>query len=195
MSNLTSDEDLEEDSPQLALYDAIEAHSDDIEESGSPVGPVVETMLESETIGLADVGKTLRDSYFTGRIYQPSATTVTRLEPDGGVSALQDPEPVDELEDSDLLDQYREIAEEVFSEDQPASEFPDNAFDRANELWSEIRSRTEAEEPKCPECGSRRWSQAPGDPAVCRGCGREARADTEQEVHNAWDSMMQEVRG
>lgn len=44
-------------------------------------------------------------------------------------------------------------------------------WDRRQELWNEMKRRTDAEAPECPDCGTQRWVQSLGDPKHCGGCG------------------------
>jgi len=76
--------EIEQADPRAVLFEAIETHREDIEEPGAPIGAVVETMLERQTIGLGEVAHALREAAFHGIVYQPSKTTIERVETDGG---------------------------------------------------------------------------------------------------------------
>ena len=184
-------------SPQKVVLEAIEEHyaRPDSRPTGAPVSDVVDDVLQDESIGLLECCQALAQLSRTGEIYQPSATTVANVSPDGGqVVDLDTADPVAELDGSELLDQHREIVQALYDDDRPGYDVSNEAIERAEALWSEVRSRTETDEPQCPDCGARRWAQAAGEPAICQGCGREARAEMEADVHDAWDEMMQEVK-
>lgn len=65
----------------------------------------------------------------------------------------------------------------------------ETVLDRRTGLWNEMRDRTDAEPPACPECGGQRWSQAMGDPKECVSCGLMLGArheDLIQEIDSYW---------
>lgn len=84
MPDAGSETEIEQTDPVEALADAVEKHHDE-DECGAPVGRVVEEMLTDPTIDLGDVSQGLKEGYFHGVVYQPSATTVARPATDGGV--------------------------------------------------------------------------------------------------------------
>lgn len=105
-------------------------------------------------------------------------------------------DPVEELSGDELVDQHRELLDALHDDYAPhIHDWHETAVSRQSEVWNEIRDRADTEEPECPDCDTRRWGQAPGDPATCAGCGREARPETEEAIHEAWEAMTDEVRG
>lgn len=102
--------------------------------------------------------------------------------------------PVEDLDDERLADLYRELAGLLDRGYAPhIHEWHEDAHERKSDVWQEIRSRTDVEEPECPECGARHWGQAPGDPVYCCECYTEGGHDIEVQVHDVWDAMMEEV--
>ena len=77
---------------------------------------------------------------------------------------------VEEMTHAELRDAWKKLSEKLRT---PVSD-PDEDV-RLNvlkmEIWNEMKSRTDAEPPECPECGSQRWSQSFDDPKECGGCG------------------------
>lgn len=65
-------------------------------------------------------------------------------------------------------------------------------WERYHQIWREIKERTEVQEPPCPECGGRSWSQSPGEPLYCGKCGKEGVYDDDlrEAIHTAWDRML-----
>jgi predicted RNA-binding Zn-ribbon protein involved in translation (DUF1610 family) len=104
-------------------------------------------------------------------------------------------QPVDESSGEELVEQHSELAGHIHPGYQPhIHNWHETVHERCDALWSEIRNRTETDEPPCPDCGGRRWGQAAGDPVHCRQCGHEGPAETENAVHEAWDAMISEVK-
>jgi len=67
------------------------------------------------------------------------------------------------------------------------------AVERSLRLWAEMRSRTDAEPPECPECEHTRWSQELGEPKRCRGCGLML-GECHRETIDAVDAYWRKVR-
>lgn len=89
---------------------------------------------------------------------------------------------------AELRDEHADL-EDVVDPFSPY-EGQEDAWDRKQKVWRAIRKRVDVQEPKCRKCGERHWSQAAGDPVVCRGCGAEGGAEIEEAVHDAWDAML-----
>ena len=69
----------------------------------------------------------------------------------------------------------------------------DKAWDRRHELWQEMRARTDADPPKCPECAETAgWSQELGGPKECNACGwmpSSEDMDLIEEIDSYWQSV------
>jgi len=104
-------------------------------------------------------------------------------------------DPVEKVDGDKLVEQQSELIQLLYDGYDPYTyDWHEDIHERQEEVWREIRDRSESEEPKCPECGAQRWAQSPGDPAYCRECGHEARAPRENAIHKAWDAMKEEVK-
>lgn len=117
-----------------------------------------------------------------------------------GMSAEEPPieldfEPVEDLDGEKLVEQQSELVQQLWDSYQPhVHDWHEKVQMRQTKVWQEIRDRAETEEPECPECDSRHWGQSPGDPAYCSCCGYEAPGEVEEEIHEAWDAMREEVK-
>jgi len=69
----------------------------------------------------------------------------------------------------------------------------DELWSRRHDLWSEMRDRTDAEPPACPECGHTKWQQEFGGPKSCCGCGWTPTAD-EMDLIDAIDRYWSTVQ-
>jgi len=69
----------------------------------------------------------------------------------------------------------------------------DDLWNRRRELWSEMRDRTDANPPECPECGHTRWQQEFGGPKSCCECGWTPTAD-EMDLIDAIDRYWSKVQ-
>lgn len=102
-------------------------------------------------------------------------------------------QPVDEMTHEALAEEYSEIGDELFFGGLPDDDERDDLYDRRMELWQEMKSRVEVTLPDCPECGDDRWSQTPGDPKQCSGCGFEPRrSDLIEDINEAWRTILNE---
>ncbi|MFC7077888.1 hypothetical protein [Haloarcula halophila] len=66
------------------------------------------------------------------------------------------------------------------------------AVDRRHELWNEMRARTDADPPECPECDGTRWTQGMGQPKHCTQCGfalDERHQETIEAVDAYWETV------
>lgn len=103
--------------------------------------------------------------------------------------------PVEKLSGEELVEQRRRTSQILYDSYAPhIHDWHEDLHERHAELWNEMRSRADVEEPECPECDRRRWGQAPGDPAHCSDCGYEAGHDLEVQIHDVWDAMEEEVK-
>ena len=60
------------------------------------------------------------------------------------------------------------------------------------EYWTEMKDRTDAEPPECPECEAQQWSQTPGEPKVCMRCNFELgprHDDLVAEINQYWQKV------
>lgn len=105
-------------------------------------------------------------------------------------------EPVEDLDDAELVEQKRELGQILYDGYAPhIHDWHEEVAIRHRDIWREIRSRADTRPPECPYCGGRRWGQSPGDPVHCGECGHEGGRETEEAVHEAWSAMMDEVGG
>ena len=72
-------------SVETLLFEAI-AENFDEEQSGAPVGDVVQEVISEQSIDIADFGHALRELYFDGQLYQPSPTTICQTAQDVAVT-------------------------------------------------------------------------------------------------------------
>lgn len=80
-----------------------------------------------------------------------------------------DREPSD-LSFEELRREWSEVVEALRGP--PGDEARHNALvDRRDDLWMEMRDRTDADPPACPECDGTLWGQSIGNPKRCRACG------------------------
>lgn len=98
--------------------------------------------------------------------------------------------PVDQLSQAALKAEWSEAYERIAS---GTTEDLDAAWDRRHELWQEMRDRTDADSPECPECGASSWSQELGGPKHCNGCGF-APTDEDMELIQEIDSYWRSVK-
>ncbi|WP_284007797.1 hypothetical protein [Haloarcula pelagica] len=98
---------------------------------------------------------------------------------------------VTDLSKAALVAEWSEICENLrhmhHGEDGHAT-----AVDRRHELWTEMRARTDADPPECPECDGTRWTQAIGGPKHCTQCGlglSEQHQETIEAVDDYWESV------
>lgn len=99
----------------------------------------------------------------------------------------------EDLDGPDLVGEFREILDGLDLLVWRCE--PDPLTRRANDLWAEIRGRSETTGPTCPHCESETWGQARGDPPVC-GNGHEVGDPVVVEaIHDAWSAMLDEVEG
>lgn len=100
---------------------------------------------------------------------------------------------VTELEHSALRAEYEEAQERIWWHQPEDPEEVDRLHSRMSDLWDELESRADVEQPECPECGSRSWGQVPGGPTRCGGCdlhlGME-HEDLSTEVGKAWERIL-----
>lgn len=82
-----------------------------------------------------------------------------------------------------------ELSQQSFETDEEYN----RVYGRRAELWSEMRKRTDAEPPECPECGSQKWHQSLGDPKHCGGCYIEL-GDRHEELIAEINAYWQKVR-
>lgn len=94
-----------------------------------------------------------------------------------------DPE---ELSDDDLADEYLELNELRFSRMKSLDE---KEASRRTAVWQELRSRSDVEQPECPECGESKWTFT--DHTECASCGH-GPTDHElvDEVHRGWEQIV-----
>lgn len=103
--------------------------------------------------------------------------------------------PAKQLSGEELVEKQREMMSVLAEGYAPhIHEWHETVHERQDELWGEMRTRADTEEPECPECGEQRWAQVPGDPVYCRACGYEGRRDDEKAVHEVWDTIQEEAR-
>jgi DNA-binding PadR family transcriptional regulator len=111
---------------------------------------------------------------------------------DGGADITE--QPIGERPDPETLSidvlqtEYSDLIDEV--DYWEPYEGQEAVWDRSESVWLAIRNKTDVEPPACPECGERRWGQAPGDPVECMTCGRTAYPGLEGRVHRAWGRML-----
>lgn len=94
--------------------------------------------------------------------------------------------PVEDLSKPALVAEWNEAYEQLQS---GTALDRDSVWDRRQDLWMEMRNRTDAEPPECPECGGDRWKQSMGGPKHCSDCGLalgEDHADLIQEIDSYW---------
>ena len=113
---------------------------------------------------------------------------------DGGVDDVKHTvtdRPVADLSTAALKAEWSEASEQLRG---PMSdERQETVHDRRIVLWTEMRDRTDAEPPECPECGGQGWSQTMGDPKHCTSCGLELgprRQDLVEEIDAYWRSVL-----
>ncbi|WP_435147191.1 DUF7563 family protein [Halobaculum sp. P14] len=142
----------------------------------------------------------VRDARSTRTPRSDDRDTDDQLVTDGGEAypdapITTDRTPVEELSGKDLVAEKRELSELLAEGCRPhTDEWHDYVYNRSWDVWNEIRARAETEPPTCDNCGESKWSQAPGDPVRCNGCGVPADRETEQAVHDAWNRMESEAR-
>lgn len=96
-----------------------------------------------------------------------------------------DPETMDHAE---IREEYRDLTERRVH-----GALPDEQADRMLALWTELKSRSDTEEPECPECGVRRWGWSPGEPIACMKCDLtlgENHEELIEDVENAWNAIV-----
>lgn len=74
-----------------------------------------------------------------------------------------------EMTHTELYDEWREVYERLLQPIEDGDEH-DELWDRRGALWGEMKSRTDAEPPECPECGGQSWGQEYGEPKACTEC-------------------------
>ncbi|AAV44352.1 unknown (plasmid) [Haloarcula marismortui ATCC 43049] len=97
--------------------------------------------------------------------------------------------PVEDLSKAALVAEWNEAYEQLQS---GTALDRDSVWDRRRELWTEMRNRTDAEPPECPECGGDRWKQSMGGPKHCSDCGLalgEDHAELIQAIDSYWSSV------
>jgi hypothetical protein len=77
--------------------------------------------------------------------------------------------PVEDLSREQLYAEWSEAYEQLLGT--IPDDRRDSLWDRRRDVWSEMRKRTEADPPTCPECGHDRWKQEFGGPKFCANCG------------------------
>lgn len=111
---------------------------------------------------------------------------------------MSDLAPADErpnLEDmslEELREEYSELSTAIHERTVRAID-DDGLWNRAHEMWDELRSRVDVQEPECPECGARKWGQASGEPKHCRGCGMDLYDPDDElrsDIEDAWSEIM-----
>lgn len=111
-----------------------------------------------------------------------------------GVAQLIGDEEPAVMDDDPLVAEWLELAHALDGPDYVGEHDElTPAWERRVDLWREMKARTEAEEPECPECGGQDWHQTAGDPMHCGDCGIELgqpHMDTIDAVNEYW----QEVR-
>ncbi|MDS0280041.1 hypothetical protein NDI85_19845 [Halomicroarcula sp. S1AR25-4] len=98
--------------------------------------------------------------------------------------------PVGDLSQAALKAEWSEAYERLAS---GTVEDRDGTWDRRRDLWQEMRERTNADPPECPECGATSWSQEFGGPKHCNGCGW-APTDEDMELIQRIDSYWSSVK-
>jgi len=91
-----------------------------------------------------------------------------------------------------LIEQWRSIVEELTTNTHDA-ERDAELWDRRKALWNEMRDRTDASPPTCPECGAQQWAQSFGDPKVCTTCDFHPTSEHEEliaEINDYWDTVL-----
>lgn len=99
---------------------------------------------------------------------------------------------VSEMTRSELAAEYSEVGDELYF-NTPTETEREALHDRRMELWNELKSRVDVDLPECPECGDNSWSQTPGDPKECTGCGyKPTDTDLVAQIDDAWDTILTE---
>lgn len=96
---------------------------------------------------------------------------------------------VEELSKAALKAEWSEICERLASGTETNR---DAAWDRRQDLWNEMRDRTDGEPPACPKCDGRSWSQVFGGPKSCNNCGFQPGAEDMElieEIDSYWESV------
>jgi Zn ribbon nucleic-acid-binding protein len=97
---------------------------------------------------------------------------------------------VEQLSKAALKAEWSETFEQIAA---GVAENIDKAWDRRHELWQEMRARTDADPPKCPECAETAgWSQELGGPKECNACGwmpSSEDMDLIEEIDSYWQSV------
>lgn len=97
-----------------------------------------------------------------------------------------------EMDHDELRSEWSEAKERLFHPSLLSSEEEDKLGERASELWSEMRSRVDAEGPECPKCGGQRWGQEYGGPKHCKGCDYHPTLEEEdliQDIDDYWSKV------
>jgi len=97
---------------------------------------------------------------------------------------------VEQLSKAALKAEWSETFEQIAA---GVAENIDKAWDRRHELWQEMRARTDADPPKCPECAETAgWSQELGGPKECNACGwmpSDENLALVEEIDSYWQSV------
>jgi hypothetical protein len=110
-----------------------------------------------------------------------------------GVAQLIGDEEPEEMDGGDLVEEWLSIAHALDGPEYVGElDELEPAWERRGDLWREMKSRTDAEEPECPECGGREWHQTAGNPMRCGDCGIELgqpHMDTIDAVNEYWEEV------
>lgn len=112
---------------------------------------------------------------------------------DGAESAVAVDRPdLTDMTLEELREEYSDLTEKMHTGEVRAID-DDGLWGRAHQIWDEIRSRVDVQEPRCPECGARKWGQSMGNPKHCRGCGMELYDPDDElrsDIEGAWNEIM-----
>lgn len=99
---------------------------------------------------------------------------------------------VEELSHEELRAEYQELLEKIRGE-VPHDCRPVDLHDRRDEVWKEMKSRTDAEPPECPDCDGKSWAQTMGGPKRCTGCDKvlhEGDMELIEAIDNYWETVL-----
>lgn len=108
------------------------------------------------------------------------------------MTGLTERDPAD-MSRAELVNEWNEAWDRCYAHVFEDADEQAEVFDRRAALWNELRERTDAEPPACPECGERRWSQAAGEPKSCVGCDFHP-GDRHEDLIHEIDQYWQQVQ-